>query len=136
MIVVIDSNIWLSELGLNSLMGSAVRFFINNNSARIALPEVIRLEVERNFRNYLKDMVAYWIYRYYQSHDSRGFDLIKPYIHIFNNGDSGLVELVSEQKKAEIIAQPSPDVEKYPFPSAMPEDQILPAAMRRELQEK
>jgi predicted nucleic acid-binding protein len=57
MIIVIDTNIWLSELGLNSPQGSATRFYLRQNKARIALPEVVRLEVEHNLRNRLKDFI-------------------------------------------------------------------------------
>src|SRR5258706_16375315 len=58
MIVVLDSNIWLSELGLNSGSGSAVRFFLRQKHARLALPEVVRLEVERNFRHLIRKFVS------------------------------------------------------------------------------
>jgi hypothetical protein len=49
MIIVLDSNIWLGELGLNSSLGAATRFFIRHNNARIALPEIVRFEVEETF---------------------------------------------------------------------------------------
>ncbi len=45
-------------MALNSTLGAAVRFFIKQRSARLALPEVVRLEVERNFRKNLKEHVA------------------------------------------------------------------------------
>lgn len=53
MIILLDSNIWLEELGLNSSLGSAVRFYLKQKGAQIALPEVVKLEVESNFRNRL-----------------------------------------------------------------------------------
>ncbi len=55
MIIVPDSNIWLGELGLNSPLGAATRFYVRHNNARLALPEVVRLEVEHNFRTRLKE---------------------------------------------------------------------------------
>lgn len=58
MIIVLDTNIWLKEMALNSALGSAVRFFIKQRNARLALPEVVRLEVERNFRKNLNDYVG------------------------------------------------------------------------------
>lgn len=57
MIVVFDTNIWLKELALNSTLGAAVRFFLRHRNAQLALPEVVRLEVERNFRKRLDDFV-------------------------------------------------------------------------------
>jgi hypothetical protein len=57
-IVVLDTNIWLGELALNSSSGAAVRFFLRQRNARLALPEVVRLEVERNFREKLNAFVA------------------------------------------------------------------------------
>ena len=51
MIVVLDSNIWLKELALNSGAGSALRFFLKHRPARLAVPEVVRLEVQKNLRS-------------------------------------------------------------------------------------
>jgi hypothetical protein len=48
MIVVFDTNIWLSELGLRSPTAAAARFYLKHHGARVAIPEVIRLEVEQN----------------------------------------------------------------------------------------
>ena len=53
MIVVFDSNIWLSELGLRSNASAAVRFYLKHSGARVALPEVVRLEVEENLSDRL-----------------------------------------------------------------------------------
>ena len=57
MIVVLDTNIWLKELALNSGAGSALRFFLNHRSARLALPEVVRLEVKNNLRRTIEDAI-------------------------------------------------------------------------------
>ncbi len=57
MIVVFDTNIWLSEFGLNTSLGAAIRFFLLQKGARIALPEVIRLEVEHHLRIDLKEYI-------------------------------------------------------------------------------
>lgn len=53
MYIVLDSNIWLSELGLNTSKGAATRFYIKQKQAKLALPEVIKEEVERNLYNFL-----------------------------------------------------------------------------------
>lgn len=53
MIVVFDTNIWLSELGLTSSAGSAVRFYLRKQNARIGLPEVVKLETEVHLRENL-----------------------------------------------------------------------------------
>ena len=53
MYIVLDSNIWLSELGLNTSKGAATRFYIKQRQAKLALPEVITEEVERNLINSL-----------------------------------------------------------------------------------
>ncbi|WP_162049654.1 PIN domain-containing protein [Fluviibacter phosphoraccumulans] len=58
MIVILDSNIWLAELGLNSSLGAATRFYLRQQRARIALPEVVRREVQHNFRSRLKEFVS------------------------------------------------------------------------------
>jgi hypothetical protein len=58
MYVVFDSNIWISELGLNSSKGAAIRFFINSQRAIVVLPEVIKLETERKLRSEMRTYVA------------------------------------------------------------------------------
>lgn len=57
MFVVFDTNIWLSELGLTPSLGAATRFFLRRKAARIALPEVIRLETERHIQKQLSEHV-------------------------------------------------------------------------------
>lgn len=54
MYIIFDSNIWLSELGLNTAKGNAAKFFVKTKGAIIAVPEVIKLETERNLKNELK----------------------------------------------------------------------------------
>ncbi|MDN4503609.1 PIN domain-containing protein [Alteromonadaceae bacterium BrNp21-10] len=53
MIVIFDTNIWVSDLALTSNIGSAVRFFLKRQKARIVLPEIVRLETEIHLRNTL-----------------------------------------------------------------------------------
>jgi hypothetical protein len=57
MIVVFDSSIWLSQLGLRSGPAAAAKFFINHQRATLAIPEVVRLEVEHNLRNDLAEYI-------------------------------------------------------------------------------
>lgn len=54
MIVVLDTNIWLSELGLRSGAAAAVRFFLSQSGAQVAVPEVIQLEVQQNLTSRLR----------------------------------------------------------------------------------
>jgi hypothetical protein len=58
MFIVFDSNIWRSELGLNSAKGAAIRFFINQKGAKVVLPEVIKLETEHNLKNMIRDLMS------------------------------------------------------------------------------
>jgi hypothetical protein len=58
MYVVFDSNIWISELGLKSTLGAAVRFYLKCNKAILAIPEVIKLESEHNLRNRLNEYIS------------------------------------------------------------------------------
>lgn len=57
MIVVLDSNVWVAEIGLRSSAAAAVRFFLNQNGARLALPEVVRLEVQHNLQAKLTEHI-------------------------------------------------------------------------------
>jgi PIN domain len=58
MFIVFDSNIWISHLALNSPSGAAVRFFIKQRGATIAMPEVVRLEIERNLTRRIQEWIA------------------------------------------------------------------------------
>jgi hypothetical protein len=44
--IVFDTNIWISELGLNSAKGAATRFFVKKRGATVVVPEVVKLETE------------------------------------------------------------------------------------------
>ena len=57
MIVVFDTNVWISDLALTSNVGSAVRFYLREQKARIGLPEVVRLETEFHLRTTLTDHI-------------------------------------------------------------------------------
>jgi hypothetical protein len=57
MIVVFDSNIWYSQLGLKSAPAAAVRFFLRQHGARVAIPEVVRLEVTHNLTRRLLEHI-------------------------------------------------------------------------------
>lgn len=59
MIVIFDTNIWLSELGLRSPAAAAVRFFLKHSGARIAIPEIVRLEVEQNLSSRLLEHIEH-----------------------------------------------------------------------------
>ena len=59
--IVFDTNIWISDLGLNSGAGAAIRFFIKETEAVVVVPEVVRLEFEKNLtkelKKYKKDII-------------------------------------------------------------------------------
>jgi hypothetical protein len=57
MFIVLDTNIWVKELGLNSTLGAATRFYVREKNARLVLPEVVRLEASTHFRRELRDFV-------------------------------------------------------------------------------
>lgn len=53
MFVVFDSNIWISEDGLKSVLAAEALEFIRSKRATLAVPEVVRLEVEIKLRDRL-----------------------------------------------------------------------------------
>ena len=57
MIVIFDTNIWISDLALTSNVGSAVRFYLREQRGRIGLPEVIKLETEFRLRTTLAEHI-------------------------------------------------------------------------------
>jgi hypothetical protein len=56
--LVLDSNIWLREQMLRQSAGTALRFYLHNQGARVALPEVVRLEVVINLTDRLQEASA------------------------------------------------------------------------------
>lgn len=50
MIVIFDTNIWKQELYLTSGASAALKLYLNRSGAVIALPEVIRLEIQAHLR--------------------------------------------------------------------------------------
>jgi len=62
----------------------------------------------------IADMVAYWIFRRYQSLDDRSFQLISPYIHGSAGGRQGLYELTSASTVTKLGASTA---QAYPFPA-------------------
>lgn len=58
MFVIFDTNIWRQHLYLHSPAGAATRFFIIQKNARVALPEVVRLEVEHHLRNDIRSYIS------------------------------------------------------------------------------
>jgi hypothetical protein len=57
MLIVFDTNVWISDLALTSSVGSAVRFYLREHKARIGLPEVIKLETEVHLRTTLNEHI-------------------------------------------------------------------------------
>lgn len=55
MYIVLDTNIWYTELGLSSTRGAALKYYANKKDATIALPEMVKREVEYNLRKALNE---------------------------------------------------------------------------------
>ena len=51
--IVFDSNIWVSQFGLQSKNGAAVRLFVKQHQATVAIPEVVEVEVEHRLTEQL-----------------------------------------------------------------------------------
>ena len=56
MFILFDSNVWISQLGLQSKYGAAVRYFARMRGATVVIPEVVRLEVEERLTERLLDL--------------------------------------------------------------------------------
>ena len=46
MFILFDANVWISQVGLRSQNGAAVRHFARRHDATIVIPEIVQLEVE------------------------------------------------------------------------------------------
>lgn len=70
----------------------------------------------------MADLIAYWIFRYFQSGDARGFELIKPHFSRYGGPGamvSGLCQHVTPETTARLNAL-APHA--HPFPAATPKD--------------
>lgn len=68
----------------------------------------------------MADLIAYWIFRHFQSGDQRGYNLIKPYFARYGVGPvSGLRCHVTPETEARLSSLPVP-VHPFPKPSAKP----------------
>jgi len=104
MFIVFDSNIWRSELGLNSAKGAAIRFFIKQKGAKIALPEVIKLETEHNLKNMMKDLMSEMVKNHRQLLTI--FGRIKELVLPDENEIEERVRSIFSQVKVDIIELP------------------------------
>lgn len=65
----------------------------------------------------MADLIAYWIFRHFQSKDDRGFKLIEPYIWRRADQLAGLVTSITLATERELGNIPP---HKYPFPDPTP----------------
>jgi hypothetical protein len=72
----------------------------------------------------MADLIAYWIFRYYQSKDDRGFRLIEPSILRRARQRIGLVASVTPATEAALAAIAP---HKYPFPVPTGLTAVVPA---------
>jgi Protein of unknown function (DUF3800) len=61
----------------------------------------------------MADLIAYWIFRYFQSSDDRGYQLIRPYISRFGTGSTGLSLHVTDETMQRLNSLP---LHQHPFP--------------------
>lgn len=71
----------------------------------------------------MADLIAYWIFRYFESGDDRGYKLIEPYFHGRNGSRVGLIKSVTPETDDRLAKLPP---HKYPFPasSSKPGDKV------------
>ncbi len=66
----------------------------------------------------MADLIAYWIFRHYQTGDQRGYNLIRPYFARYGVGPvSGLRHYVTPETDARLASLPAPS---HPFPAPSP----------------
>lgn len=75
----------------------------------------------------MADLIAYWIFRRYQSLDEQGFNFISPYIHGYGKDKQGLYELISPATEEALANIP---VHPHPFPTPNPIGTIVSVTTR------
>ena len=53
MFILFDTNVWFSQLGLQSPIGAAIRHFTRRRNATVAIPEIVQLEVEETLTTHM-----------------------------------------------------------------------------------
>lgn len=61
----------------------------------------------------MADLIAYWIFRYFESGDDRGYRMIEPYFHGRHGSKVGLIKTVTADTEARLQNLPP---QPYPFP--------------------
>lgn len=67
----------------------------------------------------MADLIAYWIFRFYESKDDRGYRLIEPYFCHFNGKNCGFTSHISAAAQSALDALPA-NPKPFPPPSATP----------------
>lgn len=115
MIVVLDTNVWKQNLYLRSALGTAVRFFLHQSGIRLAIPEVVRLEIQEHLNIDLRN------------NRSRVQDSYRQLLAAF--GELPEVRLPSdsqiEEKVANILSELDLDVLDVPFSLESARDSFL-----------
>ncbi|MCA7084525.1 DUF3800 domain-containing protein [Cupriavidus cauae] len=62
----------------------------------------------------MADLIAYWIFRYFESGDDRGYRLIAPYIHGRKRARTGLIASLTEETHQRLARLSVPT---FPFPA-------------------
>lgn len=62
----------------------------------------------------MADLIAYWIFRYFESGDDRGYKLIEPYIHGRKGCRTGLITSLSAETNQRLASIRTPE---FPFPA-------------------
>ncbi|WGS55162.1 DUF3800 domain-containing protein (plasmid) [Paraburkholderia sp. D15] len=61
----------------------------------------------------MADLIAYWIFRYFESGDDRGYRMIEPFFHGRKGSKVGLIKAVTPETDARLQNLPA---QAYPFP--------------------
>ena len=95
MFILFDSNVWISQMGLQSKNGAAVRYFARKQGATVVIPEVVQLEVEEILtQSLLKN----------KREIEEGYDKLLPVL-----GELQSVHLPSDDEIRKIVANIIPD---------------------------
>ena len=111
-IIVFDNS--ASERKIQALSYAAKHIGRNGDKLRNFAEVPVFIDSKASRLIQLADLIAYWLYRYYNSLDNRGFKLIEPYILRHGSERIGLIEHISDQGYARL--QQAGD-KGYPFPS-------------------
>lgn len=103
-----------SEQKIQTLSYSAKHIGMDNDRLRNFAEVPVFIDSKASRLIQMADLIAYWLYRYYNGLDNRGFNLLKSHFLTDGKEQIGLIERISDDTRQKLKTA---NDKGYPFPS-------------------